>query len=274
MADTDNKVDAPEEDADDVVVDEAALARKEGIWDSLSDEDKARLEGAEESESTPDVEEQPAVTSEEVPMTDAELGQSTVAELQAKLDNLSQRYESSSTEGKRLAAELKKREEKERFLQQRWDMDTLLEGYEEQPSPEDRPITRRELEEMQIQARWEAADERFFTDNKDLNHPVLKRTVKSLLFTEDGMQMRFPDKTPSEAFEEAAREVRQFLAQERLRGKEEVQTVRTEMSKAAIAEGADTGPSAVTEEVDDLADAEYSYIEMWKKRRQQTVGDQ
>ena len=273
MADTDNKVEAVE-DADGVVVSEAELAKKEGLWDALSDEDKARLEGAEDVEDVEEKIPEPAVTGEEEVPVETPLEQQSLEELQQQLRNLEQRYESSSSEGQRLAAELKKREEKERFLQQRWDMDTLLEGYEEQPQPEDRPITRRELEEMQEIERWKRADERFFSDNKDLNHPILKRAVKSLLFTEDGSQMRFPDKTPHEAFEEVAREMRQFLAQERLRGKEEVQKVRTELSKAAIAEGADTGPSAVTEEVDDLADAEYSYIEMWKKRRQQTVGDQ
>jgi len=209
----------------------------------------------------------------EAPVSDEETASEKLARLEQEHANLQQRYAGSSEEGKRLADELARKESRERFLKERWNAEELFDGYEEQPTAEDRPITRRELQEMQEVQRWQGAEESFFTnpDNKDMTHPIMERTVKAMLFNPDG-SLRYPDRAPRDSFDLAAKEVRNYLAEQRQLGKQELQTTRTEMEKAAIADATSLGPEAMVESDDDPI-AEDEYVKMHKKHRQETGAD-
>lgn len=252
MADTDNKVDEATE------IDTPRL--KHEVEEIIEREEAASRE--EEPE--------PAITSEETTATEEPEGPS-LQELQDRLANIEQRYSASSAEGKRLAEELRQYQQREEFLRNRWNIDELYDGYQHQPPPEERPITRRELEILQEQQRWKSAEETFFTraDNKDLNNKVMKKAVIALLFNDDG-SLAFPDKTPIESFHAAAKEVRKIIAGERQRGKEEIMKTRTEMEKAALASGTATAPESATEE-EDIPD-ENEYVNIWREHRKKTTG--
>jgi hypothetical protein len=222
---------------------------------------------AEEDASTEEV----VTTEEEIPPTeevvsDEETASEELTRLKQEYANLEQRYAGSSEEGKRLA-------DREKFLKERWNSEELFDGYEEQPSAEDKPITRRELQEMQEVQRWQGAEESFFTnpDNKDMTHPIMERTVKAMLFQNDG-SIRYPDKSPRESFDLAAKEVRNYLAEQRQLGKQELTTTRTEMEKAAITDATSLGPDAVTEaEEDEIHEDEYA--RMFRRQQEQQANE-
>jgi hypothetical protein len=198
-------------------------------------------------------------------------------DFQNKYSNLERRYESSSEEGQRLARQLEQYRNREQYLRSNYDIDPLLEGYQEPAPPEERPITRQELEQWSIENQWRSAEDAFFShpDNKDVaGNFVLKEMVKRLIFDDDGQYLRYPDRSPREAFGLAAAEVRNLIAGERLRGKEEVRQTRTQLERAAIAEG-EGAPPKPTEDTsaEEETPGEDSYVEVWKKQRERTRGD-
>lgn len=224
------------------------------------------------------------VTPEETPPESAEPDwQAQLAEMEAKLaaeeearKNLESRYSSSSEEGKRLAAELERLKSQDEYLRSNYDLDPLLEGYEAPVAPEQQPITRADLERWQIENEWKGAENSFFhhPDNKDVaENPMMREMVKRWIFDDGGQFLRYPDASPLESFNAAAREVRNAMAGERLKGKEEVLKTRTELERANIVEDGGAQPEVTDNKEADTVSGEDSYIDVWNKERARTRGD-
>jgi len=197
-------------------------------------------------------------------------------DFQNKYTNLEKRYQGSSEEGQRLARQLEQYRNREQYLRSNYDLDPLLEGYQEPVPPEEKPITRHELDTYVETMKWENAVEEFFShpDNKDVsgNH-LLKRLVKDAVFDESGYNLRWPGKSPRESLSLAANEVRNLIAGERMKGKEEVRQTRTKLEKAAITEGAGAPPKPDESTSEEVTPGEDSYAKMWKEQRKRTRGD-
>ncbi len=104
--------------------------------------------------------------------------------------------------------------------------------------------------------------------------PLMKEMVKRWIFDESGQYLRYPDKSPLESFSAAAQEVRNAITGERLRGKEEARTTRTQLERAAITEDSGARPEATpSDNKEDEVSAEDSYIDIWKKNRKQQLGE-
>jgi len=177
-----------------------------------------------------ETEQQPAdsVTAETPQASEVPEWQSQMEKMNTELEqmrknytNLEQRYESSSEEGKRLHRELERYKSQDQYLRENYDLDPLLEGYQAPVAPEQKPLTQADLQQWSIEQEWKSAENMFFSDsnNKDVaGHYLLRDMVKRMLFDDNHQYLRYPDKTPAEAFAAAATEVRNLLGGERLRG--------------------------------------------------------
>ena len=235
----------------------------------------AREEAAKQPEEGVTPEETPEPETPDWQVKHSEM-ETQLAEMQEKYSNLENRYSGSSDEGKRLAAENERLKSQDEYLRNNYDLGPLLEGYEAPVVPEEQPITRADLERWQIETEWRGAEEGFFShaDNKDVaENPMMREMVKRWIFDDGGQYLRYPDASPFESFTAAAREVRNAMAGERLRGKEEVLKTRTELEQAAIVEGEGTQPVVPDNKETEEVSGEDSYVEIWKKNKQRIQGD-
>ena len=195
-----------------------------------------------------------------------------------KFNHLESRYESSSTEGKRLSGELERLKGQDEYLRSNYDLGPLLEGYqyEEPVAPEEQPVTRADLERWQIENEWLGAERDFFghSDNKDVSeNPMMKAMVQRWIWDDGGGLLRYPEATAKQAFSLAAAEVRNAMAGERLKGKEEARMTKQQLDQAAIVEGESAQPTVTDNtETDDTSDAETSYISVHRKQQERTRG--
>ncbi len=234
-----------------------------------------REQAEKESEGvTPKAEPEPEVPDWQLKHSEME---KELAGMKEKYNNLDGRYTSSSEEGKRLAGEVEKYKSQDEYLRSNYNLDPLLEGYEAPVAPEEQPITRAELQQWQIENEWRGAEETFFhhPDNKDMGeNPMLREMVKRWVFDDSGGLLRHPEATALESYALAAKEVRNFLAGERLRGKEESMTTRTELERANIVEDGGAQPEVTdNKDAEDTVSGEDSYVDVWKKNRERTQGD-
>lgn len=235
----------------------------------------AREQAAQQPEEEKTSEETPEPETPDWQVKHSEM-ETQLAEIQEKYSNLENRYSGSSEEGKRLAAENVRLKSQDEYLRNNYDLGPLLEGYEAPAVPEEQPITRADLERWQIETEWRGAEESFFhhADNKDVaENPMMREMVKRWVFDDGGQYLRYPDASPSESFSAAAREVRNAMAGERLKGKEEVLQTRTELAQANIVEGEGTQPVVDDNKATDEVSGEDSYADIWQKNKQRIQGD-
>lgn len=243
-------------DADHVSLSEEELLGKlDGEYAATSEPDEATRETGPES----DTEEEPGKET-------VEGQEDKVKELEQQLASVSERYGSSSKEAKRLASELRQTHDLLNTLKQRYELDELS-GFEPQSDPGDKPLTRREYEQLEEQRQWQGARDSFFANekNKDLASPVMRRFVVSALFDESG-NLTNPDLSPAEAFKAAGKTVRKVLESARLQGKEEITKVRNDIKDAAVAEGTLDKPKGkpAAEEESPVPEGE-TYVDQFQK---------
>lgn len=248
-----------------ILTDQQRLGALDGEYDTEGDPNVP-------SATTPGAE--PAVT-DTTPLADAQPTGSSMEEMQAKIDELSgnlatieKRYGDSSTEGKRLAEELRSKDQLLGKLRDTYGLDEL-ESFEPTVDPQSQPVTRAELDAMRIEQDWKTGKVDFQRENPEFRDPTAFALINDALFREGGVVDY--NKSPSENLEAAKAEALKFMQGLKDIGKQEMAGVRQEITEAAITDASTPAPEPTLTDEDEAGPPEgEDYVE-WRRKTQAKI---
>lgn len=218
----------------------------------LTDEERlGAMDGMYEAQETTTTPGEETVT-EPTPPVDSQATGPSVEELQAQLSDLSdqlanveKRYGDSSTEAKRLADDLRSRDQLLGNLRETYGLQEL-ESFQPQVDPREKHVTVRDLEEAELRQEWRLARSDFERDNPDFRSAAAMRLLNATMFDEKGGTFD-PNKSAADNLGMAQQEALKAIEGWKTIGKQEVAGVRQEITSAAITDTSAPAPDVLPE---------------------------